>query len=619
VARALLMQHSIVSKFGVATEYAGTATTVSRFAVPFVPDNAPFSIEQRAWINGFLAGMFSNARLDSTPSVAGPPKQTLPLLIVYGSQTGTAEGLAKRLSTKSKERGFEPRIAEANSINLDELKTTERLLLVTSTWGDGDPPDNAATFWAALKDAAAPGFERLNYSVLALGDKNYSDFCGAGKKFDERLAELGAKRVCPRMECDTDYEAMATQWMSAALDALPATSSEVKPGAGLTAAPSAVAESKPLRYDRKNPFKASLITTCVLNKTGSAKETRHIEISLEGSGLTYEVGDALGVVPTNCPTLASEILELLGCDGEEAVPNADGVESSLRHALQHSYQITQPTLSFVQEVARRSSDTCRDWAALLADDKKADLDKFLQGREIIDFLKFAPQKFTPKELVGLLRKLQPRLYSISSSPKAHPGEVHLTVGTVRYESHGRTRKGVCSTFLADRVEAGGIVPVFVQTSHGFRLPSDPAAPIIMVGPGTGIAPFRAFLEERRVTGASGKNWLFFGDQQRACDFLYEEQLTAMQNDGFLRLDLAFSRDQAEKIYVQTRMIANAAELWKWLQEGAHFYVCGDAKRMARDVNAALHQVVQSAGKSAEEAAAYIQLLKSSKRYLRDVY
>jgi sulfite reductase (NADPH) flavoprotein alpha-component len=363
-----------------------------------------------------------------------------------------------------------------------------------------------------------------------------------------------------------------------------------------------------------------LIASRVLNKSGSAKETRHIEISLEGSGLSYEVGDALGVLPTNCPMLASEILELLGCDGEEAVPDADGIETSLRHALQHSYQITQPTLSFVQEVARRSPATCSEWAALLGEDKKSDFERFVHGREVVDFLKFAAGKFAPKEFVGLLRKLQPRLYSISSSPKAHAGEVHLTVGAVRYESHGRTRKGVCSTFLADRVEAGGTVPVFVQTSHGFRLPTDPTTPIIMVGPGTGIAPFRAFLEERRAIGATGKNWLFFGDQQRACDFLYEEELIAMQRDGFLRLDLAFSRDQAEKIYVQHRMLENAADLWKCLEEGAHFYVCGDAKRMARDVDAALHEVVQRAGgKSPDVAAAYVQNLKSTKRYQRDVY
>jgi sulfite reductase (NADPH) flavoprotein alpha-component len=570
--------------------------------------------------------MFSDARLGAVPTAPAPAKQTLPLLILYGSQTGSAEGLAKRLSAKSKEKGFEPRMAEANSVSLDELQKTERLLLVTSTWGEGDPPDNAAALWAALKDAGAPRLESLSYSVLALGDKNYADFCGAGKKFDERLAELGAKRILARAECDTDYEATAMQWMATALEALPMTNAADGSDASLDLKRSAedsgpyLAEAKALRYDRKNPFKAKLIATRVLNKAGSAKETRHIEISLEGSGLSYEVGDALGVVPTNCPTLASEILELLGCDGEEAVPDADGVESSLRHALQHSYQITQPTLSFVQKVARRSPETCNEWAALLAEDKKADFEKFLHGREVVDFLKCAPGKFGPKEFVSLLRKLQPRLYSISSSPKAHPGEVHLTVGAVRYESHGRARKGVCSTFLADRVEAGGIVPVFVQSSHGFRLPSDAAVPIIMVGPGTGIAPFRAFLEERQTTGAAGKNWLFFGDQQRACDFLYEDQLLAMQSNGFLRLDLAFSRDQAEKVYVQNRMLHNTAELWKWLEEGAHFYVCGDAKRMARDVDAALHQVIQSAGgKSAEEAAAYVQNLKSTKRYQRDVY
>jgi sulfite reductase (NADPH) flavoprotein alpha-component len=587
--------------------------------VPYVPDGAPFTLEQRAWLNGYLAGRFSDARGGSASAAPAPQKQLLPLTILFGSQTGTAEQLAKRLGAKSKEKGFAPRLLEANALSISELAKTERLLFVTSTWGDGEPPDNANALFAALHAAEAPQLPNLAYAVLALGDKNYSDFCGAGKKFDERLAALGAKRVCPRVDCDTDYETAAAEWMATALAGLPSEPS----GKNESPAPDVSAPEKtgPLRYDRKNPFKAKLIASRVLNRGGGAKETRHIEISLEGSGLNYEVGDALGVMPMNCPSLAGEILELLGCDGEEAVPNADDAESSLRHALQHSYQITQPTTALLKEIAARAGAAGVPWAELLAPEKKSVLDAYVRGREVVDFLKAAPSvKFAPKEFVALLQKLQPRLYSISSSPKAHPGEVHLTVGAVRYEAHGRVRKGVCSTFLADRVEAGGAVPVFIQTSHGFRLPSDPNTPIIMVGPGTGIAPFRAFLEERRATGAPGKNWLFFGDQQRACDFLYEEQLTEMAADGFLRLDLAFSRDQAEKIYVQQRMLENAAELWKWLEQGAHFYVCGDAKRMARDVDAALQQAIQTAGaQSADEAAAYVQRLKTAKRYQRDVY
>jgi sulfite reductase (NADPH) flavoprotein alpha-component len=363
-----------------------------------------------------------------------------------------------------------------------------------------------------------------------------------------------------------------------------------------------------------------LITNRKLNAPGSAKDTRHFEIALEGSDLAYEVGDALGVIPQNCPALVDEIIRALGCDGEEAVAAPSGKETSLRSALLRCYQITKPGSSFLQSVAEKADDA--ELKSLLEPGLKAELDKFLYGREVIDLLlRCSAARFTPKEFIGLLAKLQPRLYSISSSPKAHPGEVHLTVAAVRYESHSRARKGVCSTFLADRVDAETSVPVFVQTSHGFRLPSDGDRPVVMIGPGTGIAPFRAFLEERRSVGATGKNWLFFGDQQKKCDFLYQEQLEAMLAEGSLtRLELAFSRDQTEKIYVQTRMLEQAVELWRWLEDGAHLYVCGDAKRMAKDVDAALHEVVRKAGgKSADEARDYVARLKSDKRYQRDVY
>jgi sulfite reductase (NADPH) flavoprotein alpha-component len=499
-------------------------------------------------------------------------------------------------------------------------------VIITSTWGDGEPPDNATEFWSHISAEAAPKLANLNYSVLALGDKNYSEFCGAGKKFDERLETLGAKRIHPRVDCDLDYEALAKGWMDSVWPALIATSTGSESVASEPAnspnGPSPAADSPiaSTTYSRTNPFPARLITNRKLTGVDSGKDTRHFEISLQDSGLTYEVGDALGVMPQNCPALVDEIIRALGCDGEEGVTEPSGKETSLRSALLRNYQITKPGSSLLQLIADKAGD--EELKSLLEPSRKADLDKFLYGREVIDvLLRCGAAKFAPKEFVGLLAKLQPRLYSISSSPKAHPGEVHLTIAAVRYESHGRARKGVCSTFLADRVEADTPVPVFVQTSHGFRIPADGSKPIIMIGPGTGIAPFRAFLEERRAIGATGKNWLFFGDQKAASDFLYREQLEGMLAEDLLtRLDTAFSRDQAEKIYVQTRMLEQAAELWRWLEDGAHLYVCGDAKRMAKDVDAALHEIIQNAGgKTADEAKAYVAKLKSDKRYQRDVY
>jgi sulfite reductase (NADPH) flavoprotein alpha-component len=371
-------------------------------------------------------------------------------------------------------------------------------------------------------------------------------------------------------------------------------------------------------YSKKNPFLAALITNRKLTADASAKETRHFEISLAGSGLSYEVGDALGVMPTNCPTLVEDILRALNCDGEEAVPAPDGGEVSLRTALLRHYEITKIPAQLLKVIAERSSD--KTLAELMIPEAKDALGHYLWGREIIDLLvDFASVSYTPAEFVSHLRKLQPRLYSISSSLHAFPDQVHLTVAAVRYDSFGRKRKGVCSTFLADRT--AGTVPVFVHVSKGFRLPSSGDVPIIMVGPGTGIAPFRAFLHDRRARGAKGKNWLFFGDQKASTDFLYREELDGMLADGHLtRLDTAFSRDQEAKIYVQQRMVENAAELWAWLQEGAYFYVCGDAQRMAKDVDAALHKMAETAGGlSADDAAAYVQKLKSEKRYMRDVY
>ena len=607
--------------------------------LPCIPSSAPFTLEQRAWLNGYLAGLFADANGGEIATRARSSleeKKTEPLLVMYGSQTGNAEQLARRLAKEAEKRGFSPRVMELNAYASVNFASEQRFLIVTSTWGDGDPPDNAAAFWQHLNSHAAPRLDHLSYSVLALGDKNYSDFCGAGKKFDERLEQLDARRIHPRADCDVDYETTAKQWMeglwsslekvgrASRLSPIEKESAEIA-GTGFSqlllptgSEPGKVPDP---HYGCNHPFPARLIVNHKLNSARSAKDTRHLEISLERSGLNYEVGDALGVMPANCPALVNDLLQALGCDGEEAVSNARGRETSLRQALLTSYQITQPSTDLLRILSERSDDA--ELKSLLAPACRADLDKFLDGRQVIDFLLHFPSiKFTPADFVALLSRLQPRLYSIASSLKAHPGEVHLTVAVVRYERHGRRRQGVCSTFLAERVEINQTpLPVFMQTSHGFRLPAHDERPIIMIGPGTGIAPFRAFLEERRAIGANGRNWLFFGDQCKAHDFLYREELEAMLAGGTLtRLDTAFSRDQSEKIYVQHRMLENAEGLWTWLEDGAHVYACGDARRMAKDVDTALHEVIRKAGgKSAEQAAEYVQKLKTEKRYQRDVY
>ena len=380
-------------------------------------------------------------------------------------------------------------------------------------------------------------------------------------------------------------------------------------------------ESSASVYSRKNPFPAPLTANRKLTGEGSEKDTRHFEFSLTGSGLVYECGDSLGVFAANCPALVDEILATLHATGDEIVNGYDDTQKPLRAALLGDYIITQPSKQFIAAISELSGGTSAV-TPLLDPLCKNELENYLWGLEIIDFLLDHPSiHFTPEDFVKLLRKLQPRLYSISSSQKANPESVHLTVAPVIYESHGRQRKGVASTFLTDRVQGETRVPVFVHSAKGFRLPEDGGTSIIMVGPGTGVAPFRAFLQERKVTGAQGRNWLFFGEQHRASDYLYGEEFDALTASGLLtRLDLAFSRDQAEKIYVQNRMLENAAELWRWLEEGAHLFVCGDAKRMAKDVDSVLHQIVVSeGGKSDEQAAEYVEALKKSKRYKRDVY
>ena len=571
-------------------------------ALPLIPDTAPFSPEQRAWLNGFLAGIFSRSAAqtpDPRSSTAAPAVALQPLTILFGSQTGTAESLAKKAAKEAGKRGFAATVLDMASADLSRLATEKNLLVITSTYGDGEPPDSAKALHTAVRAAETPTLSNLRFSVCALGDTNYALFCQCGKDFDAAFEKLGATRTVPRVDCDLDYDESFTRWLDAALNAFGAASAA--PSGNPNHQPQIPDAAEPT-YSRKNPFLAPVKLVRGLNGVGSAKEVNHIEFSLEGSGLTYEAGDALGVVPQNCPALVADILTTLGCDGEEPVTAPNGSPTSLRLALTSHYDLGKPS------------------AELLA------LCGVTTAHHVIDALAAAQisevkSPITPAAFIAALKKIQPRLYSISSSPKAHAGSVHATVGLVRYEKDGRPRKGVCSAFLAERALAAGKVGVFVHANAAFRPPADGSKPMIMVGPGTGIAPFRAFLYERRATGASGKNWLFFGDQKAASDFLYREELLGMEEAGLLtRLDLAFSRDQAEKIYVQHRMLEHAAELYAWLEAGAHFYVCGDASRMAKDVDAALHHVIEKAGgKSAAEAAAYVQTLKAAKRYARDVY
>ena len=491
----------------------------------FIPETAPFKAEQRLWLNGYMAGLlagknFAPANGNGAGNISPP---TIPLLILFGSQTGTAEKIAKQIAKESKSRGCNARVVDAAEHSKIDWSKETNLLVVTSTYGDGDMPDNAQAFWDWLQTDAAKALAHLNFSVLALGDTNYEQFCAAGKKIDARLEQLGAKRIHPLADCDLDYEAKAKTWTDGALAAFaPAILNGVVTS-------EAEATTAPAGWSKTNPFPARLLTNQKLNADGSQKETRHFEISLEGSGLNYEAGDALGIWPSNCPELVEEILRALGGNGEEAVKISSG-EFPLRRALVEKLDLSKPSAELLQHFAQTNS-TLRD---LLATERKDDLKKWLWGRDVIDLLLENPDvKFSAAEFAALLKPLAPRLYSISSSPKAHAGQVHLTVNVVRYESFGRARKGLASTFLADRAGAETPVPVFVQTSHGFRLPADGSTPVIMVGPGTGIAPFRAFLHERRAVAATGKNWLFFGDQRAPTDFFYHDELETMFADGHL--------------------------------------------------------------------------------------
>ena len=585
--------------------------------IPHIPADAPFGAEQRVWLGGFMAGLNSRLLADAQPAAAAGGARPV-LDILFGTQTGTSEALAEDAAKTARSRGWDAKTAEMDAITPEALAKMENALFIVSTYGEGEMPDNAQQFWDALAASTAPRMESLSYGVLALGDTSYEHFCQAGKLVDTRLEQLGARRLAARVDCDVDYEDAAADWIDTAIP-----QAEGDAGAPVQVAPQAADGAKEAKapagakWNRKNPYVATMVDNRVLSGPDSAKEIRHLAFALGDSGLAYEAGDALGVMPVNDPGLVQAILERVGASAHDPAP---GREGTLGEALTSQLEIMTPARNLLREIeplARHDELT-----HVTSNGDKEALEAFLWGKDTLDVLNLNPDlEISPEQLMGWLKPLQHRAYSISSSPKAHPGEVHLTVAAVRWMGGGRMHKGVASTFLADHVPEGASAGIFMSPNKSFRVPQDDAVPMIMVGPGTGVAPFRAFLEERRERGAAGTNWLFFGDQHRASDFIYEDEITAMSESGLLtRLDLAFSRDQAEKIYVQHRMLENGKDLFAMLEEGGHFYVCGDATRMAKDVDRALHEVIATHGaKSEDEAAEYVNALRREKRYVRDVY
>lgn len=583
--------------------------------IPYIPEDAPFNGDQKYWLAGFLAGLHSRLLVledKQQPAAGNAAATTTQLHILYGSQTGNAEALAQSAAKSARAKGLVPVVQALGDVDLDVFATMRHVLIVTSTYGEGEMPDNAQLFWDAISASTAPRLEQMHFAVLAIGDTGYDGFCQAGKFLDMRLEQLGAKRVVDRIDCDIDYEEPSNEWINSTMPQF--ASSAGSSGTVLESAPEAPVIPG---SNKSNPYAAALITNKRLSSEQSAKDIRHFEFDLTDSGLKYEAGDALGVIPVNEPSLVSLLLTQLNADYQTPVP---GFDRSLGDLLTYQFEISEPSRKLIEWVGQNTTN--QELRHVLQHDDKDALGVWLWGKDTLDLLQLElTRNLSVPEFVALLRPLQHRAYSISSSSKAHPNQVHLTIASVRYHSGGRNRSGVCSTYLAERVRRGEKPAIFISPNKAFRVPANGNAPLIMVGPGTGIAPFRAFLQERQATGAQGKNWLFFGDQHQEHDFIYREELTAWQESGLLtRLDLAFSRDHDKKIYVQNRMLEQGAELYAWLQEGGYFYVCGDASRMAKDVDNALYEIVrQFGGLSSERAADYIDQLKKERRYLRDVY
>ncbi len=589
-------------------------------AQPLLPKNAPFSPEdidvlnsvvarttplQRSWLAGFFAG-FEAAQGGQQPQAVAAAKPRVPLTVLYGSESGNAEALAMKTKKLAQKHGLDAKVFDMADVGVEVLAKAQNLMVFASTWGEGDPPSRAVDFYEALMGDGAPKLDKaLRFAVLSLGDTAYAQFCAIGKAIDDRLEALGATRAADRIDLDLDYAKQAAEWTEGALTKLAPADVQAtvvhvdfKGGAQLS-------DDEPM-FTAENPLEAEIATIFNLNGTGSTRETWHVEIAADAPGFSYLPGDAIGIVPENDPDLALALAEAVGLGA-----NGDVVKN-----LREKYDVTTLSRSLVEGYAKL---TGRPDIAKLAEPKA--FATFAEDRQLVDLFEVYTETLKPDQLYGLLRPLPGRLYSVASSIAAHPGEAHLLVGAVRWESHGKQRKGVASTYLADRRKMGDKVRIYVKPNRHFRLPQDPQRPIIMIGAGTGVAPYRAFIEERIEQSATGKSWLVFGERNYTFDFLYQLEWQEHLESGALgRIDVAFSRDQPEKIYVQHRLWEHRAEVLKWVEEGAHIYLCGDEQGMGRDVDTMLARILADAAKGDDEAGrAKLKELAKAGRYQRDVY
>lgn len=609
----------------------GQASQINELLQTLTPD-------QKVWLSGYLiANQQSNVAngetslngtTSSTPSVEQKTEEMLQekepevipqkrsITILYGSETGNAQGLAEIFEERLSDIGNEVTLKSMDDFKPKDLKKVEDLFIITATHGEGDPPDNAVELHEYIHGRKAPKLDGVRFSVLALGDQTYEFFCQTGKDFDNRLAELGAERIYDRVDCDVDYDEDAEKWMANVINAIDSTPADTDSEQVVS---ESIKSAKEKKYSKSNPYDAEVLTNINLNGRGSNKETRHVELLLDNFGEEYEPGDCLVVLPQNDPALVDLLISTLGWSPDtQVLINDDGDTLNLEEALTSHFEITKLTKPLIENAAtffdnEELSEKVQD---------KALIQNYIEGRDLIDLLNdFATTDLQPENMYQLLRKLPPREYSISSSYKATPDEVHITVGAVRYNAHGRDRTGVCSVQFAERIQEGDTVPIYLKRNPNFKFPQNEETPVIMIGPGTGVAPFRSYMQEREELGFKGNTWLFFGEQHFTTDFLYQTEWQEWLNDGTLsKLDVAFSRDTDQKVYVQHKIAENSEQFNQWIENGGAIYVCGDESKMAKDVHLAIREVLmKEQNLSEEDAEEYLKQLKRDKRYQRDVY